>query len=433
MSARAPAGLDDLDRPDELELPSSSAEPSPGSVATVPGVEVEDDAELMTISIPKPEPSTRIGIGLRADTPERAVVHTVAAGTPAEGRIEPFDELFTVAGEPVSSAVHAVQLIREFPGGELQIQLARRSGLSEAAVAVQNSMRNAMATREGLVRRTIVKPTPDAVLGLSFAPEYHFHSVIKVVKEGGLAAQSLDEGDVVRRLNGTECANPADTARLLRESFGRLELLVMPGCKVDVAEIEAAEQEEAAHQAALEEQYRAEERQRRLEAGARGGGCGSHDEAMGGLGGDPDDDYEDEEGEEDGEEDFDEYDDDDYDEAERSRMNAALPPRAAQGLGTDPFPSPQRPGARRLPPSLGGLSPHSLSNTPQGGHVEPPSPVPNPQITSGTRMGGPPLAKSAKPEGWREWLKARKGSQAATVPAPRSPRSAHPAYSEQRV
>merc|ERR1719231_1909974 len=117
-------------------------------------------------------------------------------------------------------------------------------------------MRNAMAQREGLSRRTLVKEAADAFLGLSFSPEYRVHSVIKLVKEGGLAATALQPGDLVKRLNGVDCFAPADTARMLRESAGRIELLVLPAQQVDtraLCEVEAAEadrlneQEEAFH------------------------------------------------------------------------------------------------------------------------------------------------------------------------------------------
>ena len=59
-------------------------------------------------------------------------------------------------------------------------------------------------------------------------------------------------------------------------------------------------------------------------------------------------------------------------------------------------------------------------------------------LDSATRMGVPPLAKSSKPEGWREWLKQRKAMNIGTMPAgsmPReySQRAPHPEHAEQRV
>ena len=409
IQPRAAAGLEDDDledaRPSEVEIPTSSPdEPSSGF----------SSQKSSHVVVPKATDTTRIGIGLRPDMPDRAVVHTIAPGTPADGIIQPYDHLLVIAGEQVSSAVHAVQLIREAPAGSLHIELVREADLSRATVAIQNGMRNAMASREGLVRRTLVKPTPDAVLGLSFSPEYQIHSVIKMVREGGLAETALAAGDLVKRLNGVECVAPADTARLLREASGRIELMVLPADQVDQPELDAIEQEEEQRRAEQEEEYRAREQARKLQTG--GGGCGSHDEDMGGRYG-SDAEYEDDEYQ--GEEDFSE-DDDDYDESERARMNDPMPPRPANvGVAG---------AARRMPPSLsGGMSPAT--------GLDPfPSPYPDSSITSGTRMGGPPLAKGAKPEGWREWLKQRQTKNvAATVPARNSPRSAHPGYAEQRI
>jgi hypothetical protein len=421
---RTPAGLDDdLDevpgRPDEVELPPSSGEPSPGPRPSST-FEHSSGKDLQVVTVPKETDTTRIGIGLRPDMPDRAVVHTIAPGTPAAGLIQPYDEILSVAGEPISSAVHAVQLIRECPAGELHIELRRAAALSSAVETVQNGMRNAMAHREGLSRRSLLKETPDAVLGLSFSPEYKVHSVIKMVKEGGLAATALQPGDLVRRLNGIDCFSPADTARMLREASGRLELLVLPARLVDGRELYEVEAAEAARQQEQEEALHAREGDRH----------DSRDD-------DDDDERYGEDGErygEDGDESFSDEDDDDYDESERARMNEAVPPRPAY-TGEEPG-SPERPSglhiggnARRLPPSLSGLTPDGPRHR-QADACEPPMPLPG--VTSGTRMGGPPLAKGAKPQGWREWLQQRKGG-AATVPAPNSPRRNHPAEELQRV
>ena len=117
---------------------------------------------------------------------------------------------------------------------------------------------------------------------------------------------------------------------------------------------------------------------------------------------------------EDGDESFSDADDDDYDESERARMNGAGPAHPAY-TGEAPS-SPGRAGAvhveanaRRLPPSL------TPDATPAGA---PPSPFLQQGVTSGTRMGGPPLAKGAKAQGWREWLQQKR---AQTRPAPEAP------------
>ena len=53
---------------------------------TIPRVEY-------TITIPKETSTTRIGIGLRADMPDRAVVNTTAPGTPASESLAPDSQL----------------------------------------------------------------------------------------------------------------------------------------------------------------------------------------------------------------------------------------------------------------------------------------------------------------------------------------------------
>ena len=76
------------------------------------------------VTLYKETQGTRIGIGLRPDMPDRAVVNTVAPGTPASQPqatgssvmlIEPYDELLEVAGTHCSSAVHAVSTESDGP------------------------------------------------------------------------------------------------------------------------------------------------------------------------------------------------------------------------------------------------------------------------------------------------------------------------------
>jgi len=344
----------------------------------------------VTVAVPKETDTTRIGISLRPDMPARAVVHVVAIGSPATELIAPYDELLSVGGSPCESAVQAVKLIREAPAGLVEIvKLPCPTSMHRAASAAQNSLRSAVARREGLSRRVVVKPTPTSPLGISFEAAYSVHSVIAMVKEDGLAASVLKVGDCVRRLNGVECNKPAETAKALRDSSGRLELLIVPaGQRDQAAELE---QEEAA-------QYAAEEAARREAEEA------AYHASMGQGGEDEDDeDYEGEEEEE----------DEDEDEAV-----AAVPPRAA-GVGHDPFPS--RPpaiatgGARRLPPSLSSLSkePSPCANSPP--QLVPSAGVP-PVSTSSTRPHGPPLAAGTKPHGWREWLAQRRTGTMAVAP-----------------
>jgi hypothetical protein len=206
----------------------------------------------------------RIGIGLRPDMPDRAVVNTVAPDTPASQPrapgsavplIEPYDELVEVAGVPCTSAVHAVQLIREAPAGELVIRkLCRPEKVWHSISFVQESARAALARHGGVTRRALLKPLHSTVLGLSFSPDYAAHSFIRKVSEGGAAARVLEEGDRVVRLNGARCSAPGETARRLREAVGRIELHIERAAQVNHDEV-----------AKVEEAVKEQERQRQLE------------------------------------------------------------------------------------------------------------------------------------------------------------------------
>ena len=367
--------------------------------------------DTVSVTLYKETPTTRIGIGLRADMPHRPVVHTVAPGSPAsqpptEGgnvaAIMPYDELLSIGGVHCESAVHAVKLIREAPAGPLAIEkLPCPAAVVRAATAASRALRAGYARREGLSRRVVEKPE-GAVLGLSFSPDWLVHSVIAGVKEGGLAATVLKAGDVVVRLNGEFCEAPAATAKKLRESIGRLELLIVPAGRADEAAMREVE-------APVRAQAEAEEAERERRAMAP-----------------PEPEYEDDDLDEDfGEE---EEDDEDYEE------ETGLPPRPAGGA-RDPFPVPGRPaavatgGARRLPPSLSALSPSGSDRRSPEPQIMPPAGGMAP--TSSTRRGGPPLAQGAKPQGWREWLQQRRAmATAVTKPAP-EPHS--PRATEQRV
>jgi hypothetical protein len=364
---------------------------------------LRNDAEPVRVVLFKETDGTRIGIGLRPDVPDRAIVFTVAPGTPADGRpleggddpaIMPYDELLAVGGEECTSAAHAVKLIREAPAGELEIEkVPCPPEVTHATLSAQTALRAAMRRKGNLSQKALVKPQADMALGLSFSPEFMVHSVIATVKEGSLAATALQVGDVLKWINGVPCGAPADTARLLRGSSGTLDLLIVPAAKRDEDAMVAAEE------AARAELARAEA------AAARAQGGGDYD---------------------------DDDDDDDDDEAE-SEAGSPRPhvqqPRAA---AVDPFPS-GRPSpvatgggsaGRRLPPSLSRLaSPagserRSSEPSPNDLPAEVPT-MPPPSKTSGTRSAGPPLAAGAKPQGWRDWLQQRRAmATAVTKPAP---------------
>ena len=330
--------------------------------------------EEHTVTIPKETSTTRIGIGLRADMPERAVVNTTAPGTPASeslapgsqlSLIEPFDEILQIGGVPCESAVHAVKLIREAPAGDLVIlKRGCPEGVKRATNFLQASWRTFSARRDGLTQRILTKPQPNMALGISFSPEYQIHSLIAAVKEDGLAVKVLSAGDRIVRINGIECIAPADAARTLRAASGRIHLELQLAADVDVEEMREAE---AAH-AAEEEQAQQQAKQ--------------------GI----------------------ESDDDDSDDDMNDDMNANGDSRYV--AGQDPFPaSPERPSA--LSVSAGRRRPASLAS-PDGAMSEegsPPQETGMPASTSSTRAAVP-LATGRQPAGWREWLQQKKSTAA---------------------
>jgi len=173
--------------------------------ATLPAYVLSAATEEVTVTLFKEAATTRIGIGLSPEEPDRAVVNTVAAETPAAmpvtpgsaaTLIEPYDELLEIGGVRPESAVHAVKLIREAPAGDLIIRKLRcPDAAKRAAVFAQASWRAKWPKMEGLTRRLLVKPTATTVLGLAFSPDYNVHSVIKAIKEGGAAHGLLAAGD----------------------------------------------------------------------------------------------------------------------------------------------------------------------------------------------------------------------------------------------
>ena len=430
MQPRQQARLDDLDDdtspPIELEqrsLPEYLLEKASAK------------SELVTLD--KFTATTRIGIGLRHDMPERAVVYTVASGTPADGTIHPYDEILAIGGTPCESAIHAVSMIREAPAGPLEIEVVPcPAELEQASSRAGAALRAAAARRLGLSRRVINKPSLDTPLGLSFSPDYLVHSVIRAVKEGGLAATALKEGDCVERLNGVRCTTPADTARMLRESSGRLELLITMASRMDLESVRLVEEE-----ARMEEEAAlAAQEERRLRGDLAPKPANRVDAA------DENDDEDYDEGEEEYDSQEGEEGEYDEDEGEYEEEERPLPPREASVASLAPVPADdalrnriehyhqhvessmagtlaptggQPP--RRLPASLSNLSPSQDRNTAGGhdfgmGHL-----AGQMAPTSTTRSGGPPLAKGAKPQGWREWLQQRRamtGTNQIVIPRP---------------
>jgi len=348
--------------------------------------------EEYTVTIPKETSTTRIGIGLRADMPERAVVNTTAPGTPASeslapdsqlSLIEPFDEILQIGGVPCESAVHAVKLIREAPAGDLVIlKRGCPEGVKRATNFLQASWRTFSARRDGLTQRILTKPQPNMALGISFSPEYQIHSLIAAVKEDGLAVKVLSAGDRIVRINGIECIAPADAARTLRAASGRIHLELQLAADVDVEEMREAE---AAH-AAEEEQA-----QQQAEQGI-------------------------------------ESDDDDSDDDMNDDMNANGDSRYV--AGQDPFPaSPERPSA--LSVSAGRRRPASLAS-PDGAMSEEGSPPQETGMPASKRSAPPETLAAGRPAGWREWLQQKK-STAAVKPRDAAVAAPSPNNFQQRV
>lgn len=83
-------------------------------------------------------------------------MYTVADGSPAAAAapdgaplIQPYDELLSVCGVEVTSALQAVTLIREAAAGELPIRkIAAPPQLASATLALQTGLRERMAARQ---------------------------------------------------------------------------------------------------------------------------------------------------------------------------------------------------------------------------------------------------------------------------------------------
>ena len=120
---------------------------------------------------------------------------------------------FTTPGF-IDDAVHKYSLAR-FPSTRSVASRARRVAfaLARSASLVQETVRAATARREGLERRYLFKPEASSILGLSFNPAFRVHAVIKLIKEGGLAQSVLAPGDLVARVDGHRCREPADVVR----------------------------------------------------------------------------------------------------------------------------------------------------------------------------------------------------------------------------
>jgi len=194
------------------------------------------------VRIHKSNDGTFLGLSCRSDSPRHPILLKVDAKLPAATCLQPFDEILSVAGEPCQSAEHAIQLIRNAPAGSLElIKLLPPRALVHSARVLQKVYRarvdlhaRSRTNANGLVRRMIAKPERSCRLGVSLSPEWRVHSMLAKVDPSGIAHTVLHEGDQLRFVNGVACTEPAQTAKLLRESVGSIELLLLPQPRVDM-------------------------------------------------------------------------------------------------------------------------------------------------------------------------------------------------------
>ena len=206
-----------------------------------------------------------------------------------------FDELLNINGERVTSAVHAVAMIRDAPTGTLYVRMrCCPVRLSRAAATLQRAWMRANRARHGMARASVIKPEQSARLGIAFSPAFERAAVVAAVSPEGIAAGAVQVGDRILRVNGDKVGSPTAAALQLREVLGgEIRLLVQLAWAVDGAALaasEAAEAEAEAAAAAAAEAAAAE-----AEAEAEGGGETAAEESS------PDEEMGEEEGWDDGE------------------------------------------------------------------------------------------------------------------------------------
>jgi len=361
--------------------------------------------EHVEVVLSKSEPTTRVGIALWHDLPERAIVHTVQPNSPAAApaddgsgpKLVPFDEILTVNGEMCESALHAVTMIRNAESAVVIRKLPCPLRLTHAANLMQGSWRAIMEQRLGLERRALHKAALNTLLGISFSPELQYSSVVKTVNASGPAAGVLVEGDRVISINGERCDEPSGAAALLRAADGMIELTVQPAARVDIRALRMRE--------------------------------GTYD--------DGEDSQEGEEGEEEEEGDEEEEEDEEGEESEegfsshdggRDATSGGIP-GVSRPKPVEP-PKPQHaclPGIRRAPAELVASSPSPVGRLSQV-DIQ----------TSSTRnaVAGQAVATRRLYEagGWKEWLRMKKAMSTVVTRPELAPGTAPPKTSvDQRV
>ena len=124
-----------------------------------------------------------------------------------------FDELLNINGERVTSAVHAVAMIRDAPNGTLYVRMrCCPVRLSRAAATLQRAWMRANRARHGMARASVIKPEQSARLGIAFSPAFERAAVVAAVSPEGIAAGAVQVGDRILRVNGDKVGSPTAAA-----------------------------------------------------------------------------------------------------------------------------------------------------------------------------------------------------------------------------
>ena len=214
----------------------------------------EQPADYFTVSIPKPMADSRVGLALWHALPKRAVVYTVHPGSLSHGAVAAFDEILSINGVAVESALQAVATIREAAAGQLVVvKRGCPARLHEAARKLQRRLSVYLLRHFGIERVHVEKPTKTTLLGVAFAPEFTQVAYVKAINPEGAAAAALAEGDLLLSINGVAIESPSEAARQLREAAGTLTLTVQHQAFVDEEALLDAEDAADAAAAAAEE------------------------------------------------------------------------------------------------------------------------------------------------------------------------------------
>ena len=393
----------------------------------------EQPTDSVTVSIPKPMADSRVGLALWHALPKRAVVYTVHPGSLSHGAVAAFDEVLSINGVAVESALQAVATIREAAAGQLVVvKRGCPARLHEAARKLQRRWAVYLLRHFGIERVHVEKPTKTTLLGVAFAPEFTQVAYVKAINPEGAAAAALAEGDLLLSINGVAIESPSEAARQLREAAGTLTLTVQHQAFVDEEALLDAEDAADAAAAAAEE-AEGEEESWREGLGEEGDG-----EEFDGY---SDDDLDGEEtvpkfsgyldhpawlaGQESG---------DDDDDVPPAYMDDGRPPPVAAGARCARAAASLSP-AEDSPPNMGGPSAPPGARRFDGGaaagkRLHKPAAMPAPAAaalplqattTRTTNSAAAEYSPRAKAGSWKEWLAQRQirmSSTAQTAPLP---------------